>query len=123
MKENTLRKYLIAVSGTGALIIAPTRELALQIYGVLKELCSSGLAARLVCCPKGDSGLTGFLLFFRHKLTYGLVIGGVNRKMEADRLSKGVNVLVATPGRILDHLMVRSSFVLAATRFLFPPLM
>jgi superfamily II DNA/RNA helicase len=31
----------------------------------------------------------------------GLVMGGANRKAEADRLVKGVNILVATPGRLL----------------------
>ena len=29
-----------------------------------------------------------------------------HRKAEAEKLSKGVNILVATPGRLLDHLMV-----------------
>jgi ATP-dependent RNA helicase DDX18/HAS1 len=39
-----------------------------------------------------------------HIQTHGLVMGGANRKAEADRLVKGVNILVATPGRLLDHL-------------------
>merc|ERR1712070_999559 len=43
--------------------------------------------------------------------THGLVIGGANRKTEADKLSKGVNVLVATPGRLLDHLQNTKGFV------------
>jgi superfamily II DNA/RNA helicase len=29
-------------NGTGAIIISPTRELALQIYGVLRDLCEEG---------------------------------------------------------------------------------
>lgn len=33
-----------------------------------------------------------------------MIIGGVNRKAEAIKLKKGVNVLIATPGRLLDHL-------------------
>lgn len=33
-----------------------------------------------------------------------MVIGGANRRTEAERLVKGVNLLVATPGRLLDHL-------------------
>ena len=63
-------------NGTGAIIIAPTRELAMQIYGVCKELCTAG----------------------KHSQTYGLVMGGANRKTEADRLSKGVNIVICTPG-------------------------
>lgn len=31
-------------------------------------------------------------------------MGGANRRTEAERLLKGVNLLVATPGRLLDHL-------------------
>ncbi|RYP80679.1 hypothetical protein DL769_002361 [Monosporascus sp. CRB-8-3] len=67
-------------NGTGVIIVSPTRELALQIFGVAKELME------------------------HHSQTYGIVIGGANRRAEADKLSKGVNLLVATPGRLLDHL-------------------
>ena len=31
-------------------------------------------------------------------------MGGANRRTEAERLIKGVNLIVATPGRLLDHL-------------------
>lgn len=41
-----------------------------------------------------------------HSQTFGIVIGGANRSAEADKLAKGVNLLVATPGRLLDHLQV-----------------
>ena len=76
-------------NGTGAIIISPTRELAMQIYGVCKDLCTEG----------------------KHTQTYGLVIGGANRKTEADRLVKGVNIVIATPGRLLDHLQNTKGFV------------
>ena len=66
--------------GVGVIIITPTRELALQIYDVAKEL-----------------------LFFAHK-TCGVIIGGGYRKKEAKKLIRGVNLLIATPGRLLDHL-------------------
>lgn len=69
-------------NGTGAIIISPTRELSMQTFGVLQELLKN------------------------HHQTYGLIIGGSNRKEEAKKLSKGVNILVATPGRLLDHLQV-----------------
>ena len=75
--------------GTGAIVISPTRELALQIYGVLRELNQHG----------------------GHTQTHGLIIGGANRKTEATKLVKGVNILVATPGRLLDHLQNTSGFV------------
>lgn len=39
-------------------------------------------------------------------LTHGLVMGGANRQTESQKLAKGVSFLVATPGRLLDHLQV-----------------
>lgn len=36
-----------------------------------------------------------------------VTIGGANRRAEAERLAKGVSILVSTPGRLLDHLQVR----------------
>ena len=74
-------------NGTGALIISPTRELALQIYNVVREVMQ------------------------HHSQTHGLVIGGANRRTEAEKLVKGVNLLVATPGRLLDHLQNTQGFV------------
>ena len=74
--------------GTGAIIISPTRELSLQIYGVLRDLID-------------HSG---------HFQTHGLVMGGANRKAEADKLIKGINILVSTPGRLLDHLQNTRGF-------------
>lgn len=74
--------------GTGAIIISPTRELSLQIYGVLRDLVEHANLPQ----------------------THGLVMGGANRKAEVDRLVKGVNILVSTPGRLLDHLMNTKGF-------------
>jgi superfamily II DNA/RNA helicase len=39
-----------------------------------------------------------------------IIMIGANRKAEADRLVKGVNILVATPGRLLDHLANTQGF-------------
>ena len=76
-------------NGTGAIVLSPTRELAMQTYGVCKELL-------------GDHST----------MTFGLVMGGANRKTEAERLKKGVNIVVATPGRLLDHLQNSPGFVI-----------
>lgn len=75
------------LAGTGVIVISPTRELALQIFGVAKEL-----------------------LKYHHQ-TFGIVMGGANRKAEAEKLGKGVNLLIATPGRLLDHLQNTKGFV------------
>lgn len=54
----------------------------MQTFGVLKELLKY------------------------HCHTFGLIMGGTSRQDEAKKLAKGVNFLVATPGRLLDHLQV-----------------
>ena len=46
-----------------------------------------------------------------HSQTYGILIGGANRRAEAEKLSKGINLIVATPGRLLDHLQNTPGFV------------
>ena len=46
-----------------------------------------------------------------HSQTFGIVMGGASRSAEADKLAKGVNLLVATPGRLLDHLQNTPGFV------------
>lgn len=68
-------------SGLFGLILTPTRELAQQIYGVLEGLCRG--------C---------------HWIVPGIVTGGEKKKSEKARLRKGVNILVATPGRLADHM-------------------
>ncbi|KAK2737437.1 ATP-dependent RNA helicase dbp7 [Myotisia sp. PD_48] len=68
-------------SGLFAIILAPTRELCKQISVVLDGL--------LNCA---------------HWLVAGTVIGGEKKKSEKARLRKGLNILVATPGRLADHL-------------------
>ena len=76
-----------------ALVLAPTRELAVQIE-------------------------EAFRLFSRGAhITTALVLGGVSRSSQTKRLRDGVDVLVATPGRLTD--LVRAGDVrLSETRWL-----
>merc|ERR1712200_247984 len=46
-----------------------------------------------------------------HYHTCGLIMGGSDRKTEALKLGKGINILVATPGRLLDHLQNSKDFL------------
>jgi len=57
-------------------------------------------------------------LLEHHSQTFGIVIGGANRRAEAEKLAKGVNLLVATPGRLLDHLQNTQGFVFKNLRTL-----
>ena len=54
------------------------------------------------------SDLTEVAQFLPQK--HGLVTGGANRRAEAEQLERGVNILVATPGRLLDHLQNTKGF-------------
>uniref|UniRef100_M8BWZ5 ATP-dependent RNA helicase n=1 Tax=Aegilops tauschii TaxID=37682 RepID=M8BWZ5_AEGTA len=71
---------------TVVIVVCPTRELAIQTHDVAKKLMKY------------------------HSQTLGYVIGGTNMRSEANQLVKGVNLLVATPGRLLDHLKSTGGF-------------
>ncbi|XP_038708856.1 DEAD-box ATP-dependent RNA helicase 17 isoform X2 [Tripterygium wilfordii] len=51
------------------------------------------------------------LLHRFHWIVPGYVMGGENRSKEKARLRKGISILIATPGRLLDHLKNTSSFL------------
>jgi ATP-dependent RNA helicase RhlE len=70
--------------GIRSLILSPTRELATQI---------------------GES----FRTYGRHMgFSVAVVFGGVAHKPQRDALARGVDILVATPGRLLDHMTERN---------------
>lgn len=71
--------------GLGALILSPTRELALQIFEVLRKIGG------------------------KHSLSAGLVIGGKDLQSEREAINR-MNILVATPGRLLQHMDQTSGF-------------
>lgn len=62
-----------------SLILAPTRELAAQVAEGFEQLGKN------------------------HKLTIALLIGGVSFEEQFKKLDRGADVLIATPGRLMDH--------------------
>jgi ATP-dependent RNA helicase DDX31/DBP7 len=82
-------------SGLFAIVLAPTRELCKQISLVLDKL--------LRCAP-WIVGTT--------------VIGGESKKSEKARLRKGVNIMIATPGRLADHLDNTKALAVGKVRWL-----
>lgn len=77
---NKLLAHSNANSGTLALILLPTRELAIQTQKAFKQLTT-----------------------FTH-LTCGLIIGGEAFKHQVATLRKNPEVLIATPGRLVEHI-------------------
>jgi ATP-dependent RNA helicase RhlE len=67
-----------------ALVLVPTRELAAQV-GASIEAYGRYLPLRSA-----------------------VIFGGVNIKRQIDRLGRGVDILVATPGRLMDHMQRRT---------------
>lgn len=104
---NELQKKLDRSIGTLAVVIVPTRELARQIHDILTSLLNMSLSSS----DNGEAKL-------KHWIVPGLLIGGEKRKAEKSRLRKGVTVLIATPGRLLDHLQSTKSFVADQCRWL-----
>ena len=86
---------LSRTSGLFAIILVPTRELSKQIAAVLESLlrCANWLVA-------------------------GSVIGGENKNHEKARLRNGLNILVATPGRLADHMDTTSILDASQVRWL-----
>jgi ATP-dependent RNA helicase RhlE len=83
LHENPVGKF--EKSRIRALILTPTRELAIQI---------------------GES----FAAYGRHtRVRHTVVFGGVGQKPQTDALQKGVDVVIATPGRLLD--LINQGFV------------
>jgi len=76
-----------------ALIIAPTRELVLQIHAEAKLL---GAQAGLRVIP---------------------IFGGIDYQKQREELSKGADVLIGTPGRLIDYLK-QKIYSLKNTQFL-----
>ena len=69
-----------ASEGVQALILCPTRELALQVAAELKELA-------------------------RYKGTkVAAIYGGTSLKEQEDALASGLHIVVGTPGRVMDHI-------------------
>ena len=105
--------YIDRSIGTLAIIISPTRELAKQISDVLDALLKLRLRP-LDAAPddeENEARLTRWLVS-------GLLTGGATRAHEKARIRKGIPILVATPGRLLDHLQNTSSFDVSKCRWL-----
>lgn len=89
------RRRLSRDDGAMAILIVPTRELADQVQNV-----------------------ASFLFRPWHWIVVGSVVGGESKKREKARLRRGINILVGTPGRLLDHMRNTKSFIFHSCEFL-----
>jgi ATP-dependent RNA helicase DDX10/DBP4 len=77
--EKLYRKKFIPMDGLGALVIVPVRELAVQVFEVLNSFSE------------------------KMEVSVGLIIGGKDVKYEQEQI-RLMNILVCTPGRLLQHI-------------------
>jgi ATP-dependent RNA helicase RhlE len=79
------------LSKSRVLILAPTRELAVQIEDEIHGLCVP------------------------HAITSAAVYGGVDMGMQERALRAGVDIIVATPGRLIDHMRQQNADLAASS--------
>lgn len=75
------------IASTRVIVLTPTRELAIQVSDVAKKL------------GKYVSGLT-----------FGLAVGGLNLRQQEQALKARPDIVIATPGRFIDHIRNSASF-------------
>lgn len=75
------------IASTRVIVLLPTRELAIQVADVGKQI------ARFV------SGIT-----------FGLAVGGLNLRQQEQMLKSRPDIVIATPGRFIDHIRNSASF-------------
>uniref|UniRef100_A0A2K5EPX1 ATP-dependent RNA helicase n=1 Tax=Aotus nancymaae TaxID=37293 RepID=A0A2K5EPX1_AOTNA len=81
--------------GPYVLVLVPTRELALQSFDTVQKL------------------LKPFTW-----IVPGVLMGGEKRKSEKARLRKGINILISTPGRLVDHIKSTKNIHFSRLRWL-----
>lgn len=87
MMQRLLKSRPLSKQDARALILAPTRELAKQVYAQLR------------------------LFVANTPINAALIVGGENFNDQEKRLKRQPDVIVATPGRFLDHLDHKSVFI------------
>jgi superfamily II DNA/RNA helicase len=87
MMQRLLKSRALSKRDARALILAPTRELAKQVYAQLR------------------------LFVANTPMTSALIVGGENFNDQEKLLKREPNIIVATPGRFVDHLEHKSVFI------------
>ncbi|KAL3286971.1 hypothetical protein HHI36_001457 [Cryptolaemus montrouzieri] len=94
----TLERLLYRPSGgaavTRVLVLVPTRELGVQVYQVSKQICQ------------------------HTDIQIGLAVGGLDLKVQENILRKNPDIVIATPGRLIDHLKSTPTFGLESIEIL-----
>lgn len=80
--------FQTGIAVTRVLVLVPTRELGVQVYQVSKELAQFT------------------------SVEFGLAVGGLDVKTQESYLRKQPDIVIATPGRLIDHIKNTPGFAL-----------
>lgn len=83
------------VAATRVIVLTPTRELAIQVNDVGKKIGK-----------------------FVNGLTFGLAVGGLNLRQQEQELKQRPDIVIATPGRFIDHMRNSASFTVDTVEIL-----
>lgn len=83
------------IASTRVIVLTPTRELAIQVSDVGKNIAK-----------------------FVNGITFGLAVGGLNLRQQEQSLKTRPDIVVATPGRFIDHIRNSPSFSVDAVEIL-----
>lgn len=75
------------VNKTRVVVLTPTRELSIQVFDVGKKLGK-----------------------YANSITYGMAVGGLNLRKQEQELKSKPDIVIATPGRFIDHIRNSPSF-------------
>jgi ATP-dependent RNA helicase RhlE len=105
LKAITEAGYVLGIAQTGT---GKTASFTLPMLSLLaRGRARARMPRSLVLCPTRELAAQvaeNFDTYSKHlKLTKALLIGGVSFKEQDKLIDKGVDVLIATPGRLLDH--------------------
>lgn len=75
------------ISAIRVIVLTPTRELAIQVHDVGKKIGR-----------------------FVNNLNFGLAVGGLNLRQQEQQLKSRPDIVIATPGRLIDHIRNSPSF-------------
>ena len=83
------------ISSTRVVVLTPTRELSIQVCDVGKKIGR-----------------------FVNNLSFGLAVGGLNLRQQEQQLKTRPDIVIATPGRLIDHIRNSPSFNLESLEVL-----
>uniref|UniRef100_A0A8C7QNM8 ATP-dependent RNA helicase n=1 Tax=Oncorhynchus mykiss TaxID=8022 RepID=A0A8C7QNM8_ONCMY len=108
----------VLLSGQDAVVRSQTGSGKTLAYGIPLVQSLQAVEPKI---KRGDGPLAVIVVPTREPFTWivpGVLMGGEKRKAEKARLRKGINILITTPGRLVDHIKNTLSIAFSAVRWL-----